>query len=85
MNSPPDGLRFRPGDQQLPVPNDLPGVHDMVIDDIRKRLELGIGRYGTKLQPFNGRRALRDAYDEALDLACYLRQAIFEQEESEKP
>jgi hypothetical protein len=32
------------------------------------------------LQAFNGRDALRDAYEEALDLACYLRQAIAERD-----
>jgi hypothetical protein len=35
-------------------------------------------RYGTLLQAGNGRDALVDAYQECLDLACYLRQAIEE-------
>jgi len=50
----------------------------MVIEDIRARRELGIQRYGTALQAHNGRDALRDAYEEALDLAMYLRQVIEE-------
>ena len=37
-------------------------------------------KYGTRLQPFNGRAALWDAYQEALDLAVYLRQEIYEKE-----
>lgn len=71
-------MRFREGDQQLPVPNDRPGIHELVIEDIRKRRELGISRYGTMLQAFNGRDALQDLYDELLDAACYVRQAIEE-------
>ncbi len=43
-------------------------------------LDCGLGkqRYGTALYANNGRSALRDAYEEALDLACYLRQALEE-------
>jgi hypothetical protein len=52
----------------------------MVIADIEKRKAVGLERYGTLLQPFNGRDALRDAYEEALDLAQYLRQAIEERD-----
>lgn len=73
-------LRLREGDQPLPVGNDLPVMHDLVIEDLRRRLEVGIRRYGQPLQPFNGRNALRDAYEEVLDLAVYLRQAIWEVE-----
>lgn len=54
----------------------------MVIADIHHRREVGIQRYGTALQAHNGRDALRDAYEEALDLAMYLRQAI---EERDRP
>jgi hypothetical protein len=39
---------------------------------------MGIMKYGTPLQPFNGRDALWDAYQVVLDLAVYLRQAIYE-------
>lgn len=68
----------QPEEQPMPTPNDAPSVQGMVIDDLRTRLAVGIERYGTPLQPHNGRDALRDAYEEALDLACYLRQAIAE-------
>ena len=73
-------MRQRPGDQPLPVPNGLPDVQSMVMADISARREVGIGRYGTALQPHNGRDALRDAYEETLDLACYLRQVIAERD-----
>ena len=47
-------------------------------DDINSRLQLGIDKYGTGLQAFNGRNAAKDAYEECLDFLCYLRQYIFE-------
>lgn len=31
---PSPSLRLRPGDQQLPVPNDGPSMHDLVIQDV---------------------------------------------------
>jgi hypothetical protein len=73
-------LRQRPGDQPLPTPNGHPAIQDLVLTDIEARRTLGIQRYGTALQPFNGRNSLRDAYEEALDLAIYLRQLIYEDE-----
>lgn len=59
---------------------ELPVIHDLVADDLYARLDVGIKTYGTPLQPHNGRDALQDAYEEALDLACYLRQAMFERD-----
>lgn len=53
-------------------------VRDALVSDIWDRLAVGIQRYGTGLQPHNGRDVLRDAYEEALDLAMYLRQAVEE-------
>ena len=71
----------REGDSQpLPEINDRPFVHDAMIADIEARKALGAKRYGTPLQPHNGRNALLDAYEEALDLAVYLKQALIEQE-----
>ena len=75
-----EALRQRDGDQPLPIPNNHPDVQSMVIADITARRQIGIRRYGTALQPHNGRDALRDAYEESLDLACYLRQAIAERD-----
>ena len=61
-----------------PVKNDGPRVWDLVVADMRERDRIGTEKYGTPLQAFNGRRPLVDAYQEALDLVVYLRQAIEE-------
>jgi hypothetical protein len=55
-----------------------PSIQDLVRQDIAYRERLGEQRYGTKLYPYNGRSAILDAYEEALDLAIYLRQVIEE-------
>lgn len=65
-------------EQPAPVGNDQPAVWDLVIADMHERDHVGRQRYGTPLQPANGRDALLDAYQEALDLCVYLRQAIYE-------
>lgn len=67
-------------EQRAPVPNDRPAIQDLVRVDILERKALGIARYGTPLQGFNGRDALRDAYEEALDLSQYLRQLLYERD-----
>ncbi|HEY9750522.1 MAG TPA: hypothetical protein V6C63_17705 [Allocoleopsis sp.] len=67
-------------EQQLPTPNGNPHIADLVIEDMKARKQLGIERYGTALQAHNGRDALMDAYQEALDLCVYLRQAIEERQ-----
>jgi hypothetical protein len=69
---------LRPGDQPLPIANDRPDIQSMVIADITARCQVGIQRYGTALQAHNGRDMLRDAYEEALDLAIYLRGVLEE-------
>ena len=48
----------------------------LVIEDLKKRAVEGQKRYGTMLQSENGRDALIDAYEEALDLCMYLRQEL---------
>lgn len=63
-----------------PTPNDRPAVWPLVIMDMANRDSVGRARYGVPLQPHNGRDALRDAYEEALDLCAYLRQAIMERD-----
>lgn len=68
-------------DQPPPVPNDRPAVWDLVIRDMRERDAVGRERYGTPLQPHNGRDALVDAYQEGLDLVVYLRQRIAENDD----
>lgn len=51
-----------------------------VLQDLRDRAEAGKLKYGTYLMTHNGRNALMDAYQEALDLCMYLKQALMEQE-----
>ena len=55
-------------------------VADYVLQDIEDRVEMGLEKHGTKLQSFNGRSALWDAYQEAIDLVMYLRQEIIERD-----
>jgi hypothetical protein len=74
----------RPTDEQpapTPESSTKPAVWDLVIADMRERDETGKRRYGTRLQPHNGRDALVDAYQEALDLVVYLRQEIEERKD----
>jgi hypothetical protein len=72
------GGKYNP--QPNPGHNELPAVWDLVIKDMTVRDQIGLDNYKTRLQPNNGRDALWDAYEEALDLAVYLRQAIFERD-----
>lgn len=53
-------------------------IYKLVESDMKARVEFGKRKYGTVLQSHNGRDALWDAYQEALDLVMYLRQAIAE-------
>lgn len=64
--------------QPMPTKNDLCDVFDLVRADLDVRARVGMDTYGTVLQPFNGRDPLWDAYEEAIDLVVYLRQAIEE-------
>lgn len=64
--------------QPQPSKNANVPIWDLVIADMRERDAVGRERYGTPLQAHNGRDALVDAYQEALDLVVYLRQCIEE-------
>lgn len=75
----PEGEALLAG-QPLPAPNATTPILDLVQADIAARDRVGRAKYGTPLQAGNGRDALRDAYEEALDLAFYLRQAIAERD-----
>lgn len=55
-------------------------ITPLVMEDLAARDRLGTERYGTGLRAHNGRDALMDAYQEALDLCQYLRQAIYERD-----
>jgi len=68
--------------EPMPEINNHPAVWDLVIKDMQERDKFGQEKYNTRLQPFNGRNALIDAYQEILDLAVYLRQKIYEEEGS---
>ncbi len=61
--------------EPAPAPNDSRPIWELVVEDMRARDQVGREKYGTPLQANNGRNPLIDAYQEALDLAVYLRQA----------
>ena len=50
------------------------GPSAVLVPDMVARHELGVQRYGVPLRVWNGRDALADAYQEALDLVVYLEQ-----------
>lgn len=69
-----------PHEQPAPIPNGHPLVVPQVIADLEALAERRRAKYGTHLQPHNGRDMLRDAYEEALDLAIYLKAALVERD-----
>jgi alkanesulfonate monooxygenase SsuD/methylene tetrahydromethanopterin reductase-like flavin-dependent oxidoreductase (luciferase family) len=80
-----EGWEFTPAfkenvKQPPPVANSLVPVWSLVMADMVARNAEGIAKYGVPLQPFNGRNTLLDAYEEALDLAVYLRTALYEKD-----
>lgn len=64
-------------DQPLPVPGKIP-VQEVMIGAIRERREHGKRKYGRALETHNGRDALKDAWEEAIDLFTYLTQMRLE-------
>lgn len=66
--------------EPLPIPNSSRPVWEVVIEDMFQRNEFGKAKYGTPLQANNGRNALKDAYEEVLDLAVYLKQKLMEEQ-----
>lgn len=66
--------------QPDPIVNQHPVIGALVAFDLSIRVKKGIETYGVPLQPFNGRDALWDIYEELLDACCYLRQAIYERD-----
>lgn len=75
-----EGIRMNLNNEEpLPyVSNESVPVWDLVFQDMRDRDKAGQRKYNTKLVTHNGRKPLIDAYQEALDLVVYLRQAIYE-------
>ena len=66
--------------EPTPKQSESPAIWGLVFKDMKDRDASGLEKYGTRLQANNGRNALVDAYQEALDLAVYLRQGIYEKE-----
>ena len=58
----------------------ITGTEAKVCADIAKRQKLGIEKYGTTVaqNPLSHKEWLQHAYEEALDMAIYLRRAIEE-------
>ena len=71
-------------DQAAPVHNDGASMHNLVALDLEERKAHGLRKYDTVLQANNGRSFRLDAYEEALDLVCYLR-GILEEERQDAP
>lgn len=72
-------------DTVAPQPPSQPGresVTDLVIEDLKRRREGGIRKYKRELETHNGRSFVIDAFQEALDLVCYLRGLAQEQQDS---
>lgn len=67
-------------EQPAPKESEHPAVWSLVLADMVERDKEGRRKYGVPLQPHNGRDVLVDAYQEALDLVVYLRQAIYERD-----
>ena len=62
-----------------PVPGTAE-IAPLVQADLQARIEMGIAHYGQPLMAHDGRDTLVDAYQEALDLALYLRKLLLERE-----
>ena len=67
-------------EQHPPIHNEKPAVWDLVLKDMADRDQMGRQRYGTPLQPFNGRDSMVDTYQELLDAVVYFRQMIYERD-----
>lgn len=70
----------RDGDQAPPIPNQHPAIQDLVMQDMLARKNIGIQRYGTPLQPHNGRDMMKDLYEELLDACNYIRGQLYERD-----
>lgn len=63
-----------------PKPGTGPAIWELVVADMQERDQVGEQKYGQRLQAGDGRSSLVDAYQEALDLAVYLRKEIAERD-----
>lgn len=60
-------------------------VHSVLAAELRKRAQHGRRKYGDSLHTHNGRDALRDAWEEAIDLMAYTMQMRLEGLDSPYP
>jgi len=67
----PAPTKTREGDQPLPTGGQQ-CVQDLVIAKMEESKRVGLERYGSTLQTFNGRRGIQDVAEEARDLMVYL-------------
>lgn len=75
-------------EQPMPVSGreDVPEYAEKLFREmLARRVEKGIATYGTRLQTFNGRNAIRDAQEEAIDLWQYLCQIDLESRRDQSP
>lgn len=84
--SAPVHVEGQPGIHQLVLDSmhewdDAKEIREVIAKGIEDRRDLGLRKYGTVLQPGNGRDALKDAWDEALDMYVYLTQLKLEGED----
>lgn len=56
------------------------GIEKLICEDIAKRQQLGINKYGTTVadNPLELKQWLQHAYEESLDFCVYLKRAISE-------
>lgn len=80
--SPDKNLLVEP--EVLPTKNSHPAIPDLVLEDMKARDQFGKNKYGTRLQPFNGRDPNIDLYQELLDAVQYCRQIIYERRFEQK-
>ncbi len=73
------GLTTIPATKEQLIPHGDTEIAPLVQKDIAERAKVGCKKYGELLKSNNGRNALWDAYQEALDLCMYLRQKIEEE------
>lgn len=69
--------------EPMPIKNELPFMWTRAMERFVKlaqaRDEFGAKKYGTRLQPFNGRNPKIDALQELLDAFVYFEQILFEE------
>lgn len=76
---------FKQRTAATPEPMSKPGIKDVlpeVIKDFNAREAVGIKKYGITLQTYNGRDALNDALQEAMDQVLYIKQEIMQRQDS---